>query len=127
MATDFPTEIAALRGTLDQILAVSQPEELEKRIAELSEQAAAPDLWDDPEAAQAVTSQLSHAQAERDKLNEIEARVDDLGALVELAQEEADDDTSPRPSPSWSRCGRRCRTWRSAPCSPASSTRARRS
>ena len=93
MATDFPTEIAALRGTLDQILAVSQPEELEKRIAELSEQAAAPDLWDDPEAAQAVTSQLSHAQAERDKLNEIEARVDDLGALVELAQEEADDDT----------------------------------
>ncbi|WP_156252423.1 peptide chain release factor 2 [Pseudactinotalea terrae] len=93
MATDFPAEIAALRGTLDQILAVSKPEELERQIAELSEQAAAPDLWDDPEAAQVVTSRLSHTQSERDRLREIGARIDDLGALVELAQEEADDDT----------------------------------
>ncbi|MFV0253091.1 MAG: peptide chain release factor 2 [Beutenbergiaceae bacterium] len=93
MATDFPVEIAALRGTLDQILAVSRPEELERRIAELSEQAAAPDLWDDPEAAQQVTSALSHAQSDRDRLNQITSRVDDLEALVELAQEEADDDT----------------------------------
>jgi peptide chain release factor 2 len=93
VATDFPTEIAALRGTLAQIAAVSDPEQLEKRIAELSERASAPDLWDDPEAAQAVTSQLSHAQAERDKLAQIVDRVGDLEALVELAQEEDDDDT----------------------------------
>jgi len=93
VATDFQTEIAALRGTLDQITAVSDPERLEKRIAELSERASAPDLWDDPEAAQAVTSQLSHAQGDRDKLAQIVDRVGDLEALVELAQEEADDDT----------------------------------
>ncbi|WP_420114779.1 PCRF domain-containing protein, partial [Pseudactinotalea sp.] len=92
VATDFPAEIASLRGTLDQILAVTKPEELERQIAELSEQAAAPDLWDDPEAAQQVTSQLSHAQAERDRLHQIGSRVDDLGALVEMAQEEGDDD-----------------------------------
>jgi len=93
VATDFSAEIAALRGTLDQILAVTKPEDLERRIAELSEKAAAPDLWDDQDAAQAITSQLSHAQSERDRLRDIAARVDDLEALVELAQEEADEDT----------------------------------
>src|SRR5690606_42150001 len=60
VATDFSAEIAALRGTLDQILAVTKPEDLERRIAELSQKAAAPDLWDDQDAAQAITSQLSH-------------------------------------------------------------------
>jgi len=92
VATDFPAEIAALRGTLGQILAVSKPEELERRIAELSEQASAPDLWDDTDAAQQVTSQLSHAQSERDRLKEIGNRIEDLGALVEMAQEEGDDE-----------------------------------
>lgn len=93
MATDFSAEIAALRGTLGEIIAVSKPEQLEERIAELSEQATAQDLWDDPEAAQQVTSRLSHAQTERDRLNDTAARIEDLGALVELAQEENDADT----------------------------------
>ena len=49
MATiDFPTEIKALRTTLESIESVSDPAALEQKVAELSEQAAAPDLWDDP-------------------------------------------------------------------------------
>ncbi|HIZ36231.1 MAG TPA: peptide chain release factor 2 [Candidatus Ruania gallistercoris] len=93
MATDFSEEIQNLQHTLDQITAVSDPDQLRARITELSEQAAAPDLWDDPDSAQQVTSQLSHAQHELERLERLAGRVDDLEALVELAHEEDDADT----------------------------------
>jgi len=90
---DFPTEIAALRTTLGTIRAVSDPEALRARIAELSQQASAPDLWDDPDAAQKVTSALSHAQNELERVESLGRRLDDLEVLVEMAQEEDDADT----------------------------------
>src|SRR5699024_3491381 len=61
--------------------------------AELSEQAAAPDLWDDPDSAQEITSKLSHAQSDLERLDRLSHRIDDLEALVELAQEEDDPET----------------------------------
>ena len=88
MAADFPVEIAELRGTLETIRAVSDPEALRARIAELSEAASVPDLWDDPEAAQKITSSLSHAQTELDRLDELTGRIDDLEVLVEMSGEE---------------------------------------
>lgn len=66
---------------------------LKAEIAELSERAAAPDLWDDPEVAQGVTSALSHRQAELARLERMRGRLDDLEVLVELANE-ADDDAT---------------------------------
>jgi peptide chain release factor 2 len=92
VATDFPVEIAELRGTLDSVRAVSDPAGLRARIAELSEAASAPDLWDDPDTAQKVTSALSHVQAELERIESIGRRVDDLEVLVELATEEAQGD-----------------------------------
>lgn len=92
MATDFPAEISALRTTLGTIRAVSDPEGLRKRIADLSEQAAAPDLWDDPDAAQKVTSALSHAQNELERVESLGSRLDDLEVLVEMALDAAEDD-----------------------------------
>ncbi|MFN8077248.1 MAG: peptide chain release factor 2 [Kineosporiaceae bacterium] len=87
---DFPAELREIRQTLTSILKVSDLEGLERQIAELSDQAAAPDLWDDVERAQAVTSKLSHLQAERERLTRMSARVDDLEVLVELGEEDAD-------------------------------------
>jgi peptide chain release factor 2 len=92
-ATDFNAEIADLRNTLEGVLAVVDVAALRARTEELNEQAAAPDLWDDPEAAAAVTSQLSANQAELDRLEKAGARIDDLEVLVELAQGEDDADT----------------------------------
>jgi peptide chain release factor 2 len=54
---------------------------------------AAPDLWDDPENAQRVTSRLSGVQADIDRVASLRSRLDDLGILVELAQEEGDADS----------------------------------
>ena len=88
MATDYSLAIADLRHKLDQVVAVSDPDALRARIAELTEKSSAPDLWDDPEAAQGITSRLSHAQSELNRLNAMATRIDDLEALVELGAEE---------------------------------------
>ncbi|HHW82346.1 MAG TPA: peptide chain release factor 2 [Actinomycetales bacterium] len=93
MATDFSAEIADLRHTFETITAVMEPEALRARITELSEAAAAPDLWDDQENAQAVTSSLSHAQSELERLEKIDERIEDVETLVELGQEENDAET----------------------------------
>ncbi|WP_054952163.1 peptide chain release factor 2 [Flaviflexus massiliensis] len=89
MATDYSSEISDIRSTFEQIRLVTDPEGLEKRIAELTEESSAPDLWDDQEKAQAVTSKLSHAQSELNRLNAMGARIDDLEVMVEMAAEEA--------------------------------------
>jgi len=92
-AIDFSAEISSLRSTFDQIEAVSDPDSLRVKVAELSEQAVAPDLWDDQDNAQAVTSALSGAQSELDRLASFAQRIDDLEVLVEMATEGADADT----------------------------------
>ena len=92
MAIDFSAEIERLEHTYSSIAAVTDPQALRVRIDELSEKAAAPDLWDDPEAAQVVTSALSHAQAELARVEKLGERIEDLQAMVELAEEEEGDE-----------------------------------
>jgi peptide chain release factor 2 len=87
---DFPAEIRALRSTYNSIEQVSDVDALKAEIADLSEQAGAPDLWDDPASAQKITSRLSHRQSELERLDRLAGRIDDLEVLVELAQDEGD-------------------------------------
>jgi peptide chain release factor 2 len=93
VAVDFPAELRELRQTLNSILEVSDVASMEKQLAELSDQASAPDLWDDTEHAQQVTSRMSHLQSELDRLNAMGSQVEDLETLVEMATEEDDADT----------------------------------
>ena len=94
MATiDFPAEIKALRATLESIEAVSDPTVLQAKVARLSEEASAPNLWDDPDAAQKITSALSATQAELDRVNNLGQRIDDVETLVEMGNEMDDADT----------------------------------
>ncbi len=86
MSVDFAVRLRELRQTLSSILEVSDLPAKRAQVGELSAQASAPDLWDDPERAQAVTSKLSHLQTEVDRLTRMSSRVDDLEVLVELAQ-----------------------------------------
>jgi peptide chain release factor 2 len=88
---DVDAEIGELSQTLTGIEAVLEPEKLKGRVADLELQAAAPDLWDDVEKAQQVTSQLSYLQAELRKITELRQRVDDLPVMVELGRDEGDD------------------------------------
>lgn len=90
---DFSTEIKELRAIFASIAAVSDIEGIERAIEELSEQAAAPDLWDDVEHAQKVTSALSYKQAELNRLRSLSSRIDDVEVMVELAEAE-DEETA---------------------------------
>ena len=91
---DLGDQIAALRQTFADIKAVVGVEKLQAQIAELEEAAGAPDLWDDPENAQKVTSRLSHAQADLARVTAVERRLDDLEVLVQLATEMEDEDSA---------------------------------
>jgi peptide chain release factor 2 len=83
-------EIKDLRATMDSVRGVTNLDELARTIGELEQQASAPDLWDDPDAAQQVTSALSRANSERDRILGMDARIEDLETLVEMGQEESD-------------------------------------
>jgi len=89
-AADSLADLASLERTLSSIEAVLDPAGKRAEIADLSEQVAAPDLWDDQENAQRVTSRLSRLQAEVDRLVALRGRVEDLQVLIELAEEEHD-------------------------------------
>src|SRR4029453_7629092 len=87
---DFAVALADLDKALSSIEAVVDPDRKRAEIAELQQQVAAPDLWDDPDNAQRVTSRLSALQAEVDRVVGLRSQLDDLGVLVELGQEEGD-------------------------------------
>ncbi|MGL4831147.1 MAG: peptide chain release factor 2 [Propionibacteriaceae bacterium] len=90
MVTDYSAEFAALERSMSSITAVIDIEAMKAEIAELEEQAGAPDLWNDQANAQRVTSRLSRVQAEVDKIEQLASRLDDIQVLVELAEQEAD-------------------------------------
>ena len=84
---DYDTEIKQLRATMSTIGQVLDLDGMRREIADLGEQVAAPDLWDDQANATRVTGRLSALQGEVDRFTELESRIEDLGALVELGDE----------------------------------------
>lgn len=89
---DLTARISDLGRSLDSIESVADLERLRSEIAVLEEQVAAPDLWDDQENAQRVTSQLSFKQGEVDRLVGLRSRLEDAELMLELAEEEGDVD-----------------------------------
>jgi peptide chain release factor 2 len=67
---------------------------MRREVAELEQQAAAPDLWNDVEAAQAVTSKLSYLQGDLRRVEELRSRLDDVALMHEMAEEEGDEATT---------------------------------
>ncbi|AQU90189.1 Peptide chain release factor 2 (RF-2) [Corynebacterium pseudotuberculosis] len=89
-----PEILAALNeldATLTTIEKVMDPEELASRVRELEQQASDPTLWDNPDHAQKVTTELSSVQAQLKKLTSLRQRIDDMPVMYELAEEEGDD------------------------------------
>ena len=82
VAVDFAEQIKQLRATMDSVREVTDLDALASRIADLEKQASAPDLWDDQEKAQQVTSALSRANSERDRVVGMDSRIDDLEVLI---------------------------------------------
>ncbi|OMC41224.1 peptide chain release factor 2 [Mycobacterium sp. GA-1841] len=88
MDPDRQAAVAALDTTLTTVERVLDIDGLRQRIDMLEQQASDPKLWDDQSRAQKVTSELSHAQNELRRVQELRQRVEDLPVLFELASEE---------------------------------------
>ena len=85
---DFPVEISELSKTLSGIETVLDIAKLTKEATELEEKAGAPDLWNNPENAQKITSALSRVQTLINRITSLRKRLDDLPVMLELAEAE---------------------------------------
>jgi peptide chain release factor 2 len=90
---DVPAELKELSATLASIEAVVNLDALRGEATALEQQASAPDLWDDVENAQKLTSRLSYVQGEVRRLEELRRRLDDAETLWGLAEEMDDADS----------------------------------
>ncbi len=93
MNPDVEADIKDLSATLGSIEAVMDLDTLRAQVADLEEQAALPDLWNDQEKAQKLTSELSHKQGELRRITNLRSRLEDLGIMYELAEDEEDADS----------------------------------
>ncbi len=91
MPVDFSPQIKDLRQTMESVRGVTDLDALKAQVADLETQASAPDLWDDQERAQQVTSNLSRANAEIERIEGMDQRIEDLEVLVEMATEDGGD------------------------------------
>jgi peptide chain release factor 2 len=90
VAVDFALVLKDLRATMESVRQVADLDSLRVQISELEEQSGAPDLWDDPSTAQEVTSRLSRANSELERITGMDHRIDELEVLVQLGTEEGD-------------------------------------
>jgi peptide chain release factor 2 len=88
---DLSEDLSALRRRLDEAAAYLDIETTRKRLVELEPELVRPDLWDDPERAQAVGREYAALKDDVDLLDGLGARLADAEILHQLAQEEGDD------------------------------------
>lgn len=89
-SVDVSSEVRSLRDTLSTVEAVLDLPKLRRELKELEAEASSPNLWDDTEHAQKVTSRLSWVQGELNRIFDLHARLDDVEVLWELAGDEDD-------------------------------------
>ena len=89
-AADLAEQLKVLDATLHNIETVLDLDRMRRDKVDLEAQASTPNLWDDPAAAQKITSRLSHVQGEINKVERLRARLDDAVILLELAEAESD-------------------------------------
>ncbi len=88
---DLSEDLSALRRRLDEAAAYLDIETTRKRLVELEPELVRPDLWEDPERAQAVGREYAALKDDIDLLDGLGARLADAEILFQLAQEEDDD------------------------------------
>jgi len=88
--TEYAEELRRLDSMLRGIEQVLDLDRLRAERAELEQQAAEPDLWEDQARAQDVTSKLSRLNAEISHLEGLRRQLDDAKVLYELAESEND-------------------------------------
>jgi peptide chain release factor 2 len=92
---DFSEDLTDLRRRVGDARAYLRIDDAVARVDELEREASRPDLWDDPEGARALTTELARAKEDVDLVAGLDARLSDVETLYELAREESDDSVEP--------------------------------
>lgn len=92
---DFSGDLADLRRRIADAHGYLRIDAARSRLTELETIAAAPDLWDDPDKARIVTTEMSQVRDDVTLVDDLDERVNYLGDLFELAREEADESQEP--------------------------------
>ena len=86
-----PSErLSNLHRRFRQVSTLLKPRELSEKVNNLEHQASKPDLWEDQENAQRVTSDLSHQRQLLSRLVAIERLIEDTTVLLDLSSREDD-------------------------------------
>ncbi len=88
---DLTADLAELRRRLSESSRDLDLDGKRARLSKLETLASEPSLWDDPNEARKVTSELSLVKDDIDLLEGLERRLSDVEVLFELGREEADD------------------------------------
>jgi len=88
---DFSGDLADLAKRVSDAQGYLRIADARVRRAELEQVAAKPDLWDDPDAARKVTTELARVSDDVDLYERLSQRLSDAQTLEELAREESDD------------------------------------
>jgi len=92
---DFTDDLTDLRRRVDDARRYLHVDATRVKVAELEAAAAEPGLWDDPDQARRVTTELARLKEDVDLVDGLEQRLSDLETLHDLGREEADDSVEP--------------------------------
>src|SRR5215207_57808 len=88
---DLSDELKGLRGRVDEAAGYLMVDGLRARQPQLEAEASRPDLWDDPDKARRVTSDLASVNDDLAAFDGLRSRLDDAETLHELARDEGDE------------------------------------
>src|SRR3954467_6175397 len=88
MAADPSEEFKELDATLTGIEGVLDVDGMRRRVDDLEQQAADPELWNDQARAQALTSKLSYLRGDLTRVEGLRSRIDDVQAALELGDDD---------------------------------------
>jgi peptide chain release factor 2 len=88
---EYKASLGAFEEQLKDCRTALSPESIQEEIQALDDQMAAPDFWNDVENANKLTQRSRQLQNKLERYNKLKSRYEDLGALIEMAEEEQDD------------------------------------
>ncbi|WP_293646410.1 peptide chain release factor 2 [Thiolapillus sp.] len=86
-------KIADLKGRLDSLRGYLDYPEKKERLTEVLAELEDPDVWNDPDRAQALGRERADLEAVVDNMDEIAAGLDDAADLLEMSVEEGDEES----------------------------------
>mgnify|MGYP003882992729 CR=1 FL=1 len=92
---DFSEELTELHRRVADARSYLRIDAAEARLTELEIEASKPDLWDDPDAARLVNTELARVKEDIDLIADLEGRCSDVETLSELGREEGDESVEP--------------------------------